>query len=91
MLRGIVLVILLLLLIPLLLPLLRTLFKMFDVLASANQVRDQPASTPKNPSDELIRDPVCGTYVPASSQYRLVNGAQVIRFCSAECRDRYKA
>lgn len=38
---------------------------------------------------ELKKDPVCGTYVSAASEFtRTVNGA-TIWFCSKECRDRY--
>jgi YHS domain-containing protein len=38
---------------------------------------------------ELKKDPVCGTYVSASTGFtRTVNG-QVIYFCSKECRDKY--
>jgi YHS domain-containing protein len=38
---------------------------------------------------ELQKDPVCGTFVPVSSNWkRTVNGRPVY-FCSAECRDKY--
>jgi YHS domain-containing protein len=44
---------------------------------------------PMPAATELKKDPVCGTYVSAASQFtRTVNG-QVIAFCSKECRDRY--
>ena len=40
---------------------------------------------------ELRKDPVCGTYVsPAAAVTRRVNG-ELVHFCSAECRDKYRA
>ena len=39
---------------------------------------------------ELKRDPVCGTFVsPTLGFTRTVNG-EVLHFCSAECRDKFK-
>jgi YHS domain-containing protein len=40
---------------------------------------------------ELKKDPVCGTYVSTQlSVTRKVNG-ELLHFCSAECRDKYRA
>ena len=54
--------------------------------------RRAPAARPPDPiqsGGELMKDPVCGTYVSAAASFtRSVNG-QVIHFCSKECRDRY--
>jgi YHS domain-containing protein len=66
----------------------RTMGDMLRSEASAS-----PASHGRPPSvpvgGELKRDPVCGTFVPASTTFRkTVNGEQY-HFCSAECRDRY--
>jgi len=45
--------------------------------------------TSRQPSGELKKDPVCGTFVAvASSIKRTVNG-EVIHFCSTACRDKY--
>jgi len=39
---------------------------------------------------ELKKDPVCGTYVSTgASVTKKVNG-ELVHFCSAECRDRFK-
>jgi YHS domain-containing protein len=60
-------------------------------------MRSEAPASPSSPgrppsvsvSGELKRDPVCGTFVPASTTYRkTVNGEQY-HFCSAECRDKY--
>jgi YHS domain-containing protein len=52
----------------------------------------QPAqSQAVRSAGDLIKDPVCGTFVAeASSVKKTVNG-EVVHFCSAACRDRYKA
>jgi len=39
----------------------------------------------------LYRDPVCGTFVSAEVSYPSVQAGQSLHFCSAECRDRYRA
>jgi YHS domain-containing protein len=43
------------------------------------------------PIGELKRDPVCGTYVAVTASVKKTVGGEVIHFCSAACRDRYKA
>jgi YHS domain-containing protein len=39
---------------------------------------------------ELKRDPVCGTFVPATSSVTKSVHGHLIHFCSPECRDKYK-
>ena len=38
---------------------------------------------------DMVKDPVCGTYVSADSRIRVKDGGTVHRFCSFECRDAY--
>lgn len=38
---------------------------------------------------ELVKDPMCGTFVPVDSDIRVKDGETVHRFCSFECRDKY--
>jgi YHS domain-containing protein len=40
---------------------------------------------------KLIRDPVCGVYVHEAASIKLAEGGQTLHFCSAACRDRYRA
>jgi YHS domain-containing protein len=40
-------------------------------------------------SGEMVKDPVCGTYVPVDSDIRVRQGEKVHTFCSFECRDRF--
>jgi YHS domain-containing protein len=39
----------------------------------------------------LVKDPVCGTFVPAGSPHIKSLGGQTYRFCSEECRDKFHA
>lgn len=40
-------------------------------------------------SGEMVRDPVCGVFVPSKSDIRVKEGEKVHCFCSYECRDSY--
>ena len=51
---------------------------------SSPQAKSEPRA-----GGELKRDPVCGTFVPASSSVKRTVKGEVIHFCSAECRDKY--
>jgi YHS domain-containing protein len=39
--------------------------------------------------DELVKDPVCQTYVVMSRAVRSEAGGATVHFCSRECADRY--
>ena len=43
----------------------------------------------KAASGEMIKDPVCGTYVEKDGTIRVKEGEKVHVFCSYECRDKY--
>lgn len=47
----------------------------------------QSASNPQ-PTGELHKDPVCGTYVAESTPYRRQMGARTVYYCSAACKER---
>ena len=40
-------------------------------------------------SGEMVKDPVCGTYVEKDSAITVRNGDQTLYFCSYECRTKY--
>lgn len=40
-------------------------------------------------SGELVKDPVCGTYVSVDSDIRVREGNRVYCFCSYDCRDKF--
>jgi hypothetical protein len=39
----------------------------------------------------MVRDPVCGTFVLPDRAVTLANGPERLHFCSAKCRDAYRA
>ena len=39
----------------------------------------------------MARDPVCGTYVVPDRAVAITDGRQKVFFCSAGCRDKYRA
>lgn len=38
---------------------------------------------------EMVKDPVCGSYVTIENSVQLRQGSQTLHFCSYECRDNY--
>jgi YHS domain-containing protein len=74
---------------------LRIVFKgvadMFNPDASPGQgsgAGAKPANLPT--SDALKKDPVCGTFIAASTSLHKTVGGQTYYFCSAECRDKFR-
>jgi len=63
--------------------------KLFAALFAA-PARRLSHPTPPAPKP-LYRDPWCGTYVSAEISHTLEQAGEVLHFCSAECRDRYRA
>jgi hypothetical protein len=50
-----------------------------------------PAGPPERAGGTLVRDPQCGTYLPQTRAIRLGSGSDAQYFCSAACRDAYRA
>lgn len=52
-------------------------------------------STPRRPSvpagGELKKDPVCGTFISTATALHRQVGRETYYFCSAACRDKFKA
>ena len=84
MIRGVVFLLQVLLSLLLLRLLLRSLARLFMPGSS------RPAAGPRRDRaiEDLVRDPVCHTYVPRSRALRAVVGGREEHFCSAACRDR---
>ena len=40
---------------------------------------------------QMVRDPVCGTYVVPDRALAVADGSRQVYFCSAGCRDAYRA
>jgi hypothetical protein len=39
---------------------------------------------------QMVRDPVCGTFVLPGHAYTIGEGRHIVCFCSAACRDAYR-
>lgn len=52
-----------------------------------------PASRPQAPQQgvQMVRDPVCGTFILPERAVTILDGRTRIFFCSNACRDKYRA
>lgn len=50
---------------------------------SAQKVKQKVAA------GEMVKDPICGTYVERDGSIRVKEGEKLHVFCSYECRDKY--
>jgi YHS domain-containing protein len=65
------------------------LYKLF--IGDRGRKKDQEVETKKRmaATGEMVKDPICGTYVPADANIRARDGDKVYAFCSYECRDTF--
>jgi len=56
-----------------------------EVFGGTTRQRRQRSSPMK-----LVREPVCGTWVPPAESLALRTGSEIHYFCSAECRDNFR-
>lgn len=56
-------------------------------------LRDPGATASRSPQRgvQMVRDPVCGTFVVPGRAVALLAGPDRLYFCSADCRDKYRA
>ena len=67
-------------------------YAFFRILLRQLKQGPRPSAPPSTRSGEdMVRDPVCGTYLPASTAISAEVGGQRHHFCSAACRDAYRA
>jgi YHS domain-containing protein len=52
------------------------------------QLKDKDVAS-KVSAGEMVKDPVCGTFVPGNAEIRVRSGEKVYCFCSYQCRDKY--
>jgi YHS domain-containing protein len=57
----------------------------------SRSTRQAPPSGPPAQGVQMARDPVCGTYVVPERALSVSDGRQLVYFCSAACRDKYRA
>jgi len=61
-----------------------------DLARPASPDAQRPPSRTAGHGEELKRDPVCGTFVAPSSSLKKTARGEVLHFCSAACRDKYR-
>ncbi|MES9995186.1 transcriptional regulator [Desulfovibrio aminophilus] len=64
-------------------------WKLFTGDRKQKQVRDKKQEENLAASGEMVKDPVCGTYVRKDGDIRVRQGEDVHVFCSYECRDKF--
>jgi len=52
---------------------------------------DSQTASPPQQSVQMVRDPICGTFLLPDRAVTLVDGRARVYFCSEACRDRYRA
>jgi YHS domain-containing protein len=50
-----------------------------------------PGSNVQGRGVQMVRDPVCGTFVVPDRAVAISDGRRQVFFCSAGCRDKYRA
>lgn len=67
-------------------------YALYRLLMNDRRKKEDDASREKEhlvATGEMVRDPVCGTYVEAEGGITVRNGEKVLHFCSYECREKY--
>ena len=67
----------------------RAFWRVVDGILDAAGGRER--SDRRVPPVKLVRDPVCGTFVPPNRALSVTAGGATHYFCSEECRSRYRA
>ncbi len=71
---------------------LRALGKMLTGLIAGASPDPQPRGGPPERGVQMVRDPVCGTFLPPDAALGLAERGGAVRyFCSEKCRDAYRA
>lgn len=65
------------------------LYRLFMNDKKKKQESEEKQKKAKIKSEEMVQDPVCGTYVEKDSAITVRNGDTVHYFCSYECRQKY--
>ena len=65
------------------------LFRLFSNDRKKREDKIQKEEAQKVANGNLVRDPICGTYVEKESSISVRDGEHVEHFCSADCREKY--
>ncbi len=67
------------------------LVALFKSVAGLFRKRPKPSPPEKTSAgEEMVQDPVCGTYVPRSLAIKEQMEGKTLFFCSKKCRDAYR-
>jgi YHS domain-containing protein len=62
------------------------------VIAGASPQQGRRRSGPPDRGVQMVRDPICGTFLPPASAVSLTERGGAVRyFCSEKCREAFKA
>jgi YHS domain-containing protein len=67
----------------------RAVWKFYDNFLEG--LRGRPAGSQPQRAVQMVRDPVCGTFVVPDRAVVLTQGSRQLYFCSTTCRDKYRA
>ncbi len=68
----------------------RMLSRLVGNMAGGAAPTNRPVDVPSDAaSGKLVRDPVCGMHIAEGLALPVRQGAELLHFCSAECRDKY--
>ena len=68
----------------------RAFWRIVDGMLEALSGRRGGAGSPQR-GVQMVRDPVCGTFILPEKAVALVDGSRRMFFCSTVCRDKYRA
>ena len=71
--------------------LLRALWRLFDGVLEGYAGRSASGSRVPQRGVQMVRDPVCGTFVVPERAIAISERGTNVFFCSATCRDKYRA
>lgn len=70
--------------------LVRALNRLWGGIREGLGVRAPGGSSVPQRGVQMVRDPVCGTFVVPSAALRIGDGRSSVYFCSPGCRDKYQ-
>jgi YHS domain-containing protein len=65
------------------------LYKLFTGERGRKEKDEAKARDKKIATGEMVKDPICGTYVDVDSSIKVRDGAKTYCFCSYECRQKF--
>ena len=68
----------------------RAFWRIVDGMLEGLSGRRGRVGTPRR-GVQMVRDPVCGTFIVPDQAIPLVDGSRRVFFCSTGCRDKYRA